>query len=186
MNDLFQIGFRGALQLYADDAVLTHGEASVEELEWNIKHDLNLLHTWLAAVRLSMNISKTRFRVRLFFVLLNINTWDSRLNWSSHSGHIMKKISPYIGVFRRISSCVVPETILNLYFSMCIHTFLILPVFGVQPPIVGWMFFKDFKIRQWNIFMDSLAFILLFYYIILVYYLFHLWVTMTSSLLFIG
>jgi hypothetical protein len=38
---------------------------------------------------------------------------DSRLNWSSHIGHITKKISPYIGIFRRISSYVVPETILN-------------------------------------------------------------------------
>jgi hypothetical protein len=49
LNDLFQIGFGGALQLYADDAVLTYGEASVEELERSIRHDLNLLHTWLAA-----------------------------------------------------------------------------------------------------------------------------------------
>jgi hypothetical protein len=142
VNDLFQIGFRGALQLYADDAVLTYGEVSVEELERSIKHDLNLLHTWLAASRLSMNISKTRFMIfelghrasvadhvfdQISFqgqIVSRVTEYkylglciDSRLNWSSHIGHITKKISPYIGVFRRISSYVVPETILNLYFS---------------------------------------------------------------------
>jgi hypothetical protein len=58
VSDLFQIGFTEALQLYADDAVLTYGEASVEEHERRIRHDLNSLHTRLAASsRLSMNIS---------------------------------------------------------------------------------------------------------------------------------
>jgi hypothetical protein len=61
VNDLFQIGFRGALQLYVDKAVLTYGEALVKELERSIRYDLNILHTWLAASRLSLNISKTRF-----------------------------------------------------------------------------------------------------------------------------
>jgi hypothetical protein len=63
LNNHFQIGFRGVLQIYVDDAVLTYGEASVKELERSIRYDLNLLHTWLAASRLSINISKTRFMI---------------------------------------------------------------------------------------------------------------------------
>jgi hypothetical protein len=56
---------------------------------------------------------------------------------------------------------------------LCIHTFFILPAYRERPQIVGWMFFKDLKIRHWNLCMDSLDFILLFSYITLRYYLFH-------------
>jgi hypothetical protein len=45
---------------------------------------------------------------------------DSRLNWSTHIGHITKKFSPYIGGFRKISSYVVPETI--FIFLLCAFT----------------------------------------------------------------
>jgi hypothetical protein len=45
---------------------------------------------------------------------------DSRLNWSSHIGHITKKISPYIGVFRTISFYVFLQRFLIYISLMCI------------------------------------------------------------------
>lgn len=43
MNDLLKLGFIGQLILYADDAVLTYGFKTIEEMQQAMQHDADLL-----------------------------------------------------------------------------------------------------------------------------------------------
>jgi exonuclease III len=139
INDIFGIEFRGILQLFADDAVLTYSEDTVEELRESMLHDLHLLLEWMTKNRLTMNIDKTKFVVfslgtstavefnEISFrgqAINRVNSYkylglhiDSQLNFSVHIDHIVRKISPMIGVFRKINFYIRPETLLNVYFA---------------------------------------------------------------------
>lgn len=61
INDLFDIDFKGFLQLFADDAVLSYANNSILNLVSDMQYDLNLLCKWLYNNLLTLNADKTKY-----------------------------------------------------------------------------------------------------------------------------
>lgn len=138
VNDIFDLPLNGKILLFADDAVIIYGETSLAELKDNMEHDLEILTSWLQKNKFRLNIKKTNFIIfqstnRLpVFDEIKINDdivkrvdntrylglqIDSRLKWTSHVDVIKSKISPIIGVLRRVGKFLKKEVALNIYFS---------------------------------------------------------------------
>jgi ribonucleases P/MRP protein subunit RPP40 len=147
VNSIFKLELRGKIQLFADDAVILYSAKTYEELKNNMEYDLKLLNDWLIKYRLTMNVDKTHF---IIFETKNSNTngifdelnfqdkkitrvsnykylglWlDDRLDFSVHIAKIKSKLSPMVGVFRRINKCITIETLKNLYFAY-VHSHIV-------------------------------------------------------------
>ena len=61
MNDIFDLNFKGNIQLYADDAVLMFSSASIDQLIEIMQHDLDILKKYLELNKLQLNIEKTNY-----------------------------------------------------------------------------------------------------------------------------
>ena len=59
INDMVQCTDLNTI-LFADDAVLSHGDASVKRLESKINSEVSKLHQWFLANKLTLNLSKTK------------------------------------------------------------------------------------------------------------------------------
>ena len=131
--------------MYADDTTLF---CCLEDIKSNNKelvlnNELQRVHSWLKANRLSLNVKKTKYmlfrkqkktdirklNLRISndaiqsvddfnFLGLHIN---SKLNWDTHTNVISKRMSRAVGVIKRLQF-VFPETIL-----LTIYNALILP-----------------------------------------------------------
>lgn len=139
VNDLFDLELTGNLQLYADDSSLTYISNNLSEIKNSIDNDLIKISDWFKNNLLVLNGDKTKIlfynsRRREIYsfpdIFLN-NTKiikveemkylgliiDSDLTWNAHINFITKKVSPYIGVFRRISFVCGDRVKLMLYYS---------------------------------------------------------------------
>lgn len=139
INDLFEIKLNGSLQLYADDSSVTYVTNNVTALHKLISEDLISISNWFKDNLLVLNGSKTKilffndFRIDLKnFPNLFINDSkisivsemkylgliiDSNLTWNNHINSLIKKLSPYVGVFRRISFLCGNDVKKILYYS---------------------------------------------------------------------
>jgi Reverse transcriptase (RNA-dependent DNA polymerase) len=61
MNDVFRLPLKGTLLMYADDTALIYSSESAENLKLDMEYDLEILHNWLNANKLAMNVSKTKY-----------------------------------------------------------------------------------------------------------------------------
>jgi len=63
INDLDELNLQGNLHLYADDICLIYMGESREEIAQKMQFDLDALHVYMSAHRLSININKTKLMV---------------------------------------------------------------------------------------------------------------------------
>lgn len=125
MNDIFELNLNGCLQLYADDSSITYISDNIPDIHKMIIEDLYKISKWFENNSLVLNADKSNL---LFFnskrkeisnfpdIFLNQSIIkkvdemkylgliiDRDLTWNSHINSVVKKVSPYVGVFRRIS-----------------------------------------------------------------------------------
>ena len=126
--------------MYADDAHLTYADNDICSVEASLNQDLSNINRWLVANKLILNMTKTEFMLivstQIFksqstLPALEINgsqlnrinlslgvIIDENLKWSKHINTINKKISSGIGSGKRISHCVPPATLHNIYHRL--------------------------------------------------------------------
>ena len=128
--------------MYADDTHFTYADNDICSLEASLNQDLLNINNWLIANKLTLNMTKTEFmligsrqKLNSLSVLpdLEINGTqlnrvdftkslgvliDENLTWSNHINAISKKISSGIGSIKRISHCVPPATLHNIYHGL--------------------------------------------------------------------
>ena len=128
--------------MYADDTHLTYADNDICSLEASLNQDLLNINNWLFANKLTLNMTKTEFMLIGSRQKLNslsvLPDWeingtqlnrvdftkslgvliDENLTWSNHINAISKKISSGIGSIKRISRCVPPATLHNIYHGL--------------------------------------------------------------------
>ena len=132
--------FRIELRMYADDTHLTYAGDCVDNLQLYLNRDLDNVHNWLGANKLTLNMNKTEFmligsRQRLStladspIITINDNqvsqvttvkslgvTIDNKLEWSSHK--LTKKVASGIGAIKRIRHLVSQATLHLIYQAL--------------------------------------------------------------------
>ena len=132
--------------LFADDANLFYKSKSLSILETNINVELNNIHIWLCANKLSLNIKKSNFvifhppqkKLQSHNFNLAINNKqlkrefcirylgiliDSNLNWKDQVECIVKKIRRSIGILSKLWYYIDLLILLSLYYAL-IYPFL--------------------------------------------------------------
>ena len=132
-------------RMYAGDTHLTYAGDCVNNLQLYLNQDLDNVHNWLRANKLTLNMTKTEFmlissRQRLStladsptIITINDNqvsqvttakslgvTIDNKLDWSSHIDKLTKKVASGIGAIKRISH-LVPQATLHLVYQALIQ-----------------------------------------------------------------
>ncbi|MBN1252535.1 MAG: reverse transcriptase family protein, partial [Bacteroidales bacterium] len=139
INDIFKIKLNGSLQLYADDSSITFIADNAVEMHKMIMEDIIKISDWFKNNLLVLNGDKSKLlffnSTRLEFqnlpdIYINsskISTVDeikylglivdSKLNWNAHINSLVKKLSPYVGVFKKISFVCGTEVKKMLYYA---------------------------------------------------------------------
>ena len=117
-------------RMYADDTHLTYAGDNAVNIQLHLNQDLENVHNWLRADKLTLNMTKTEFmhigsRQRLStltesptFAINDFQvgqvttakslgvTIDDRLDWSGHIEKVTKRVASGIGVIKRIRHLV--------------------------------------------------------------------------------
>ena len=133
--------------LFADDANLFYENKSLQILQNRINSELINVHTWLSAIKLSLNIEKSNFiifqppqkRLQDFSFNLSLNNKqlkreycikylgiliDSHLSWKPQVDFVVKKIRRSIGILSKLRHYIDLSILLKLYYAL-IYPFLI-------------------------------------------------------------
>jgi hypothetical protein len=144
INDLLNLNFVGSPQLFADDLACSYSSNSYSQLKQDILADLELIDSFLNSRSLSINFSKTKFLIfttrnslsddyfdQLIFNDITIDNvtvfeylglvLDSNLNWNAHITKILKKISPMVGLLRRLKR-LIPRNLLWQFYYGYVHS----------------------------------------------------------------
>ena len=126
-------------RMYADDTHLRYADNDICSIEASLNHDLSNMNRWLIANKLTLNRTKTDFMLKLIKISLAVlpaleinGTKLKRVNVtkslgvlidenrtrSNHINALSKKISSGIGSSKRISHCVPPATLQNIYHGL--------------------------------------------------------------------
>ena len=144
-------------RLSADDAAFVTQAETYEDLYDMMSNDLLKINSFFQSIHLQMSLKKTKFmtfRLRKntsdnIFTSVHFDgekidvvdefkylrlIIDSNLTWKSHVNSLASKISPTIGVIRKIRYLVTKKVLMQLYYSY-IHSQLIycLPVWASCP-----------------------------------------------------
>ena len=128
--------------MYADDTNITTKGETIEELEGKLNCELNNVHNWLIANKLTINVSKTEYMLVGTRQRLSRNRYDSKiqiggvdikqvsttkslgilvdknLNWYQQVDSISKKVSKRIGMLRRVKPYVSQHRLQIIYQSL--------------------------------------------------------------------
>ena len=129
--------------MFADNTNTSVAAKSVTELELLINSDMQNIHRWLIANRLSLNAAKTEFmiigsRQRLFVqndehirikidskTIKRVNEMksldlqiDEHLTWARHFENISKKIASAIGALKRVCQFIDTSTAVPIYGAL--------------------------------------------------------------------
>lgn len=136
INDISYLNLKGQIQLYADDAVLKYYSKDEGNLRKDIENDFKIIEQWLKKHYLLLNIKKSKillFENKKFMSTLfqcnneTIETvkqfnylgliLDSKLKWCDHVENIIRKISPYIFILRRLRKYLDNNSLYQIYSS---------------------------------------------------------------------
>ena len=133
--------------LFADDTNISSKAPTPIEIETHLNKDLENVHTWLTANKLTLNKVKTEFmiigsRFRLASVINNPKIviggqnikqvkhkktlgviLDDQLKWDKHNEYQCKKISSNIALLRRAKQFVPQEILLIMYNALVLPHF---------------------------------------------------------------
>ena len=129
-------------RMYADDTSITYASSDIHKINECVNSDLSKIHNWLAANKLTLNMSKTEFLligtrqklsnlpekpnlaidckpVHQVSVSKSLGVQiDENLNWTNHVNMISKKISSGINAIKRVRHLVPLETLLTVYNAL--------------------------------------------------------------------
>jgi len=145
INDFHHCSNLFEFHLFADDANLFYKHKDIKTLENDVNSELNKVHIWLCANKLSLNIDKSNFVLfhapqrkinHPFLLAINERTIkqshgikylgiyiDSNLSWKPQVEYITKKIKRSIGLLSKLRYYVNSRILNNLYYAL-IYPFL--------------------------------------------------------------
>jgi hypothetical protein len=157
INDIFTLRINGHVQLYADDTALVYSEKDFSSLQRKMTMDLQTLLPWLERRNLLLNFDKTKFilfkrknmNLANIFHTITINNRiicsvseydflglriDENINWSPHISMLCSRISPTVGLLKKIRYSLNYSSLKMIYFAF-IHTKLtyLLPIWCTAP-----------------------------------------------------
>ena len=140
INDMHLSVEHSIIYHFADDTNLLYSCKSFKTLRKRVNKDLQLLHEWLCANRLSLNTGKTEFIVfrpakdkskeRLTLKLHHTKLFesskikylglilDNKLNWKAHLNELSKKLSRAVGLMYKIRHFCPTAVLRSLYYSL--------------------------------------------------------------------
>lgn len=148
INDLPNCLSEATPRMFADDTSISVASDSISELELILNKELEKIHGWLTANRLSLNVAKTEFMVMAsrqkltahgdLSINLQINnqniknvekaktlgiTIDKNLNWSAHVKELTSKISSAINVLKRSRPYLTTQSAIQVYNALILPHF---------------------------------------------------------------
>ena len=142
INDLPKCLDSSVPALFADDTNLTISGATATEIQDNLEIELNKVHMWLLANKLTLNAKKTEFmligsRQRLC-PILSIGSEaikrvsstktlgemvDECITWNDHIDKVAKKAAKGIGILRRSKGFLDKDTLKTVYSAFVLPHF---------------------------------------------------------------
>ena len=146
INDIVICSELNAL-LFADDAVLTLSHESIKHLERKFNNEIQKLHHWFIANKLTLNMKKTKFMLfskqqkkksRQKKFKININNYcikqvtemkylgvilDNKLNWHNHIQYVCTKLAKAAGIIYKVRNKA-PQNVLMLLYHSLVGTYL--------------------------------------------------------------
>ena len=147
VNDLPNCLKSTSASMFADDTNLTASGNTITELHNKLNNDLENIHQWLLANKLTLNTSKTEYmmvgsRQKLgkgeddTHIKLGDNKIkkvketktlgvivDDQLKWNSHINTVFTKVSKGIGMIRRMKAFVPQSTLISVYNAIILPHF---------------------------------------------------------------
>ena len=147
INDLPRCLDSSVPALFADDTNLTVSGVTATEIQDNLEIELNKVHMWLLANKLTLNAKKTEFmligsRQRLSQIIadpiLSIGsesikrvsstktlgvTVDECITWKDHIDEVAKKAAKGIGILRRSKGFLDKDTLKTIYSAFVLPHF---------------------------------------------------------------
>ena len=139
MNDIFEVKFKGYVQLYADDIIMIYTCNGVEEMFENMKTDLDALNVWLYDNMLTMNARKTKYMIfstgtsePLTFPRFRLNNMeierttevrylglliDQQLKFNLHVNKVKILIGPILATLKYARYLIPSQTKLSMYYA---------------------------------------------------------------------
>ena len=132
------------IKLFADDTFLCAQNADMEMLEKEVNVEINKVYEWLAANKLTLNISKSKFMIisnkksSLDNFQVSINDTklercqqykylgviiDRNLTWKTHIEYISNKISKVCGSLAKLRHSVNSKILIEIYHAL-IHSYV--------------------------------------------------------------
>ena len=143
INDLPNCLETTSATMFADDTSLSCNGLSSADIESKLNHDLEIIHTWLTANKLTLNRKKTEYMIigsRQKLNSIGTNTTnisiageqikrvestkslgiiiDEQLKWEEHNSKQCKTISARIGMLRRARDFVTQDVLIIMYNSL--------------------------------------------------------------------
>ena len=138
INDLPHIINHSKISMFADDSTLYHSNDNAQELEDKLNADFMIVHQWLIAHKLCLNIEKTQFIIiglpKQFKKFENVKisynnklikqsttikllgvTLDSKLNWNKHISNLIIRCKTSLRAFMRSTRYMDIDTKKMLY-----------------------------------------------------------------------
>jgi hypothetical protein len=140
INDIYQIGLKGNISLYADDTCMFYYGRSLREIAIDAQHDLDLLNDWFQLNLLTINTTKSNY---IIFAaknkqLPNIESLkvanqplkrvdqekylglvlDKKLTWRPHIDKIKNKMASLTGSLRGIARCLPKRVRFTIYNTL--------------------------------------------------------------------
>ena len=152
INDLYYATDKFKPVLFADDTTLmstlctfTRIIGSDADISYNINKELDKIHEWLCANKLSLNADKTKYMIFRYPQRRNIPVLELKFNntsiekvqvfdflgltisetldWSHHINKITNKVSKVLGIMKKIKRFVSKETLRTIYNSLALPHF---------------------------------------------------------------
>ena len=127
-------------RLFADDACLLIKNNNLNELQEQGNQELNMLQSWMAANKLTINPHKYQiivhnFKIRTIIPKFSLSSGDTliyaakttkylgieiddQLNFLPYTQKLQKKLSRYAGVLTKLKHCLPKSALIALYYGM--------------------------------------------------------------------
>ena len=142
INDLPNCLYFSQPRMYADNTSLTFASADLKHIDGCLNYDFNRVYTWLSANKLTLNLTKTEFRLvasrqklstfpKIPSFSINDHSMeqvsstkslgvhiDQNMNWECHIQNICKNIASALGEIKRIRHLIPLNILINVYDTL--------------------------------------------------------------------
>ena len=140
MDDISKLNLKGKVVLFADDMSYMISAKSYQQMNQDIRHDMEEISKWLRHNRLVLNYKKTNFMIMGTpkdtstqdikptingKLIPKVNStkllgiyFDNSLKFDKHIEELCKDLNKKVGIFHRLSKTLPEETLLFIYNSI--------------------------------------------------------------------